>query len=89
VINENNDLNQFAEQINKANQILTQKCKTTCADCGYASTDELEKIDKKGIKVIIPSQRQVLKKEPSEFAKERFTYKPDYYICPKGHKLTP
>jgi transposase len=89
VVSENNDLNQFASQINKANQILGKKCKTAVADCGYASTDQLEKIDKQGIKVIVPSQRQVSRKEPSLFAKERFTYKYDYYLCPKGHKLIP
>jgi len=89
VVNETNDVNQFASQINKANQILGKKCKTAVADSGYASTDELEKIDKQEIKVIVPSQRQVSKKEPSEFAKERFIYKYDYYLCPQGHQLTP
>jgi len=89
VVSENNDLYQFASQINKANEILGKKCKTACADSGYASTDELEKIDKQEIKVIVPSQRQARKGEPHEFAKERFTYdsKNDCYICPKGHKL--
>jgi len=89
VVSENNDLNQFASQINKANETLGKKCKTACADSGYASTEELEKIDKQGIKVIVPSQRQARKGEPHEFAKERFTYdsKNDSYICPKGHKL--
>ena len=89
VVSENNDLNQFASQINKANHTLGKKCEIAVADCGYASTDDLEKIDNQGIKVIVPSQRQVTKKEPSLFAKERFTYKDDYYICPEGHKLTP
>ena len=89
VVSENNDLNQFASQINKANETLGKKCKTACADSGYASTEELEKIDQQGIKVIVPSQRQARKREPHEFAKERFTYdsKNDCYICPKGHKL--
>ena len=90
VVSENNDLNQFASQINKANETLGKKCKTACADSGYASTEELEKIDQQGIKVIVPSQRQARKGEPHEFAKERFTYdaKNDGYICPKGHRLT-
>ena len=90
VVSENNDLNQFASQINQANETLGKKCKTACADSGYASTEELEKIDKQGIKVIVPSQRQARKREPHEFAKERFTYdfKNDCYICPQGHKLT-
>jgi transposase len=89
VVSETNDLNQFASQINKANHTLGKKCEIAVADCGYASTDELEKIDNQEIKVIVPSQRQVTKKEPSLFAKERFTYKDNYYICPQGHKLTP
>lgn len=89
VVSENNDLNQFASQINQVNEILGKKCKTACADCGYSSTDDLEKIDQQEIKVIVPSQRQVAKKEPSLFAKERFTYSDDYYLCPQGHKLTP
>jgi len=90
VVSENNDLNQFASQINQANETLGKKCKTACADSGYASTEELEKIDQQGIKVIVPSQRQARKGEPHEFAKERFTYDPknDGYICPPGHKLT-
>jgi len=89
VVSENNDFNQFASQINKANHTLGKKCEIAVADCGYASTDQLEKIDNQEIKVIVPSQRQVTKKEPSLFAKERFTYSDDYYICPQGHKLTP
>jgi len=88
VVSETNDLNQFATQINQANHTLNKKCEVAVADCGYASTDELEKIDNQEIKVIVPSQRQVTKKEPSLFAKERFTYQDDYYICPEGHKLT-
>jgi transposase len=89
VVRETNDLNQFAPQINKANQTLGKKCEIAVGDCGYASTNQLEKIDKQGIRVIVPSQRQALRKKPSSFAKERFTYKDDYYICPEGHKLTP
>jgi transposase len=89
VVSENNDLNQFATQINQANQTLEKKCEVAVADCGYASTDELEKIDNQGIKVIVPSQRQALRKKPSLFIKERFTYQDDYYLCPQGHKLTP
>jgi len=89
VVSENNDLNQFASQINQANHTLNKKCEVAVADCGYASTDDLEKIDNQGIKVIVPSQRQVTKKEPSLFAKEHFTSQDDYYTCPQGHKLTP
>jgi len=89
VVRETNDLNQFASQINQANQTLDNKCQVAVADCGYASTNQLEKIDNQGIKVIVPSQRQAFRKKPSLFAKEHFTYQADCYLCPQGHKLTP
>ena len=86
----NNDLTQFALQIDRANKVLGSNCNIACADSGYASTDELEKIDKKGILVVVPSQRQVSDKRPNPFAKEHFTYDAtdDYYTCPEGHRLT-
>ena len=90
MVSDNNDLNQFACQINKANEVLGKKCKVAGADSGYASIDELEKIDKQGIKVIVPSQRQASQFEPHEFTKERFTYdsQNDDYLCSQGHQLT-
>lgn len=90
VVSENNDLNQFAKQIDQANELLEQKCQVACADSGYASTMELKKIDQQGIRVIVPSQRQASKKIPSPFAKEQFSYDRlhDWYICPTGHQLT-
>jgi len=89
VVSENNDTNQFANQINEANKTLGKKCDTACADSGYSSTDELEKIDSQDIKVIVPSQRQASKKEPGTFDKEHFQYDSikDYYACPEGHIL--
>jgi len=90
VVSENNDVNQFAEQIDQANETLEKKCDTACADSGYANTKELEKIDKQDIKVIVPSQRQASKKEPKPFDKENFRYdhERDCYICPQGNILT-
>jgi transposase len=89
VVSENNDVRQFANQIEQANETLGKKCNTACADSGYADTEQLKQIDLQDIKVIVPSQRQASKKEPEEFDKERFNYnsKKDCYICPKGHKL--
>jgi len=89
VVNKNNDIDQFAEQITQANETLGKKCEVACADSGYSNTDELEKIDSQGIKVIVPSQRQASKKEPGTFDKEHFQYDPikDYYTCPQGHIL--
>ena len=89
VVSENNDVHQFMNQIEQANETLGKKCDTACADSGYADTEQLKQIDARGIKVIVPSQRQASKKEPEDFDKERFNYnlKKDCYICPQGHKL--
>jgi transposase len=83
------DINQFAIQTDKANEVLGKSCDTACADAGYANTDELEKIDKQGIKVVVPSQRQALHEEESPFAKSHFQYnkEQDLYVCPEGHRL--
>jgi len=70
---------------------LEKKCKTACADAGYASVDELEKIDSQGIKVVVPSQKQAIRvKKANSFDKSNFRYdrKNDCYICPAGHALT-
>jgi transposase len=88
-ISEVNDLNQFARQIAQANEVLEKPCKTACADAGYADTTDLEKLDKKGITVIVPSQRQSLHEEEGPFSKTHFSYNKelDCYICPEGHLL--
>jgi transposase len=88
-VSEVNDRNQFARQIDQANEVMGTPCKTACADAGYADTDELEKIDQKGITVIVPSQRQSLHEEEGPFSKIHFTYNKelDCYFCPEGHPL--
>ena len=90
VVNENNDYHQFADQINQANEVLDKKCDTACGDCGYSVVEELDKIDKQGIEVIVPSQRQASGKEPEPFDASNFTYDRDNdrYICPKGKILS-
>ena len=91
VVNENNDTHQFAKQVNKANETLDKKCQTACGDCGYANIDELEKIDKQGIKVVVPSQRQAIRvKKEKPFDKSNFKYdrESNCYICPVGKVLT-
>jgi len=90
VVNENNDVHQFADQIEQAQETLDKKCQSACADAGYACVDELEKIDEQGIHVVVPSQQQALKnKAEKPFDKSRFTYdsENDCYICPEGHVL--
>ncbi len=91
VVNENNDIYQFAEQVNKANETLDKKCQTACADCGYANLDELEKVDKQGIKVVVPSQKQAARvKKEKPFDKSNFKYdrENNCYICPAGKVLS-
>lgn len=90
VVSEGNDRNQFAEQINQANDTLEKECSVACADAGYDNTDELKKIDDLGIKVIVPQQRHTSNKEDTSFDKEKFHYnkQKDCYICPEGHELS-
>jgi len=90
VVNENNDVHQFAGQIEQAQETLDKKCQAACADAGYACVDELEKIDKQGIRVVVPSQNQALKNKTEDpFDKSHFTYDSvnDCYICPEGQIL--
>jgi len=89
VVNENNDLNQFAVQIEKANETLEKKCEAASADSGYATTDELKKIADQEIKVVVPSQRQAADREVKEFDRRHFKYdrENDCYVCPAGEVL--
>ena len=90
VVNENNDLHQFAEQVEQANGTLGKKCQTACGDAGYADVNELEKIDSQGVKVIVPSAKQAEKVERSDpFDKAHFKYDKanDCYICPEDKVL--
>jgi hypothetical protein len=89
-VRETSDVNQFATQIEQANEVLEEPCKVACADAGYADTEELQKIDGQQIKVIVPSQRQALHKEEGPFSKSRFRYdqEQDCYWCPEGHRLS-
>lgn len=89
-VSDTSDVNQFARQIEQANELFEKPCDAACADAGYADTDELEKIDKQGIKVIVPSQRQALHRKESPFSKSHFTYdkERDCYFCPEEHRLS-
>ena len=91
VVNTNNDTDQFTKQVKGANIILGKKCKTACADAGYAHTENLKETVEEEIEVIVPSQKQALhdseKKNP--YGKEKFRYdeKSNQYICPEGKVL--
>ena len=89
-VNDTSDVNQFARQIEAANEELGKRCDVACADAGYADSEELKKIDEKGIKVVVPSQRQAShSEEPKPFSKSEFSYdeQRDFYLCPQKQKL--
>lgn len=88
-VNDATDVNQFAQQIEQAHEVLQKPCETACADAGYADSEELEKIDDQGIDVIVPSQRQALHDAEKPFSKSRFCYDKDQdcYWCPAGQRL--
>ena len=89
VVNDNNDRRQFADQVGAAQEVLGEPCQVACADSGYYSGHELEKVDKSGVKVVVPSQEQVTGRQPGMFDKSRFDYiaAEDVYVCPAGEKL--
>jgi transposase len=89
VVAENNDLGQFAVQVRKAHEVMGKKCKVVCADSGYATTDELEKVEKEEIRVVVPSMRQASGQDKKPFDKTHFYYdqERDVYICPEGQEL--
>ncbi len=89
-VSKSNDSQQFANQIEQANEAVDNKCKFACGDSGYANTTEQKKINDKQIKVIVPSRKQALHKKPPPFNRDEFTYdsKNDQYTCPEGNKLT-
>ncbi len=85
----NNDLGQFSNQIDKANAEMEKKCDVAVADSGYAWTDDLAKVDRQGIQVIVPRQRAASGRAIGEFDKRNFQYDAErnYYICPKREIL--
>jgi transposase len=89
VVNENNDLHQFARQVEQAVETLGKKPETACADAGFSNTDELAKIDNQGIKVIVPNRTQASQEPAGPFDRCNFKYDSagDSYSCPKGHAL--
>lgn len=89
VVNNNNDLNQFANQINQANEVLDKPCKNAAADAGYCSGNDLAEIEGQGINVIVPTPQQTSNKDSSPFDRSHFAFisQEDCYICPEGHKL--
>jgi len=90
-VSDTSDYNQFSRQIEQAQELLEKRWDVACGDAGYADTEDLEKVDFQGIRVIVPSQRQALHEEEPPFSKSAFTYdrEKDCYCCPQGHTLKP
>lgn len=92
VIHKENDANQLSIQTMQAQEILGKQPETVCADSGYHSLNDLEKLDS-SITVIVPGQNQITKERTPEkikpFPKEQFRYddKRDCYICPENKRL--
>jgi len=83
------DINQLPEQIQEAEKVMGKSCEVACADAGYSNTKALEELDKRGVRIIVPSQRQALHSPEKPFSKSQFTYDKgkDCYYCPEGHAL--
>lgn len=91
VVNESNDLKQFTNQIQQAQNVLVKKAKSACGDAGYSSTKHLREIVEQGVEVVVPNQEQALHKpKDNPFCKAKFHYskEADEYRCPEGHVLT-
>jgi len=88
-VSETKDINQLSEQVEQAEEVMEKSCEVVCADAGYSNTKELEKLDGKDIKVVVPSQRQALHQPEKPFSKSQFTYnaQENCYYCPEGHPL--
>lgn len=92
VVDQSVDTNQLSIQVKQAKDTLDKKPENICADNGYYSIDDIEKMDK-DITVIVPSREQVVKertgKPLKEFPKNTFTYdnEHDCYFCPERKQL--
>lgn len=92
-VGQNTDVNCLADQLKRSAENLGKNPESSCADSGYSSIQDLEKIDKE-IRVIVPSRKQVQAEREEipvdPFAKEQFQYdqSKDEYICPEGKRLS-
>lgn len=93
VVPESADVNQLHTQVKQARAALGKLPQAVCADSGYHSISDIEKIDS-SVTVIVPSQTQIIKERTPEkvkaFSKEAFSYDEtkDQYHCPVGKCLT-
>jgi hypothetical protein len=89
VVSDQNDVQQFANQIEQANEVMGGACAVACGDAGYANTQELKRLLEQDITVIVPSQDQARRTPRGPFDKDKFVYDAhqDCYRCPAGNVL--
>jgi transposase len=77
-----NDVGQFSGPLRAAQATTGSVCQTACADAGYSSPDDLQKVLYQGVDVVVPIVRH------SDF-RDHFAYDPssNTYQCPEGHTL--
>ncbi len=75
VVSEVNDKSQFSNQITQAEEVTGKECEIGCGDAWYANTKDLERVGRRGTRVIVPSQRQALhNREEKPFSKNKLNY---------------
>lgn len=89
VVGESNDLAQLNSQVEQANETLEKQCDTVCADSGYDNPEEMEEVEEKGTRAIVPPQNPKINRKFTKFDKQNFKYNQerDCYICPAGEVL--
>ncbi len=91
--NSENDLEQLAPTLSKAESNTGTSIRTASADSGYFHSSGLEYLDSKGINGFIPSPDQVAKErkgeEGSGYEAHQFKYDEDddSWVCPEGKTL--
>ena len=91
-VGQNTDVNALSDQVKKSSENLGKNPSSVCADSGYSSVEDLEKIDKE-IQVVVPSKEQIHQEREEipfhPFDKEQFRYdqEKNEYICPDGKTL--
>jgi hypothetical protein len=76
-------------QIERAKEVLGKSPGIAVADSGYAFIEDLAKIDRQQILIIVPTQRIASGRDTGEFDKRNFGYDKgeDRYYCPNGQRL--
>lgn len=92
-LNENNDAQILMEAIETSEQNTGVEHDVVVADSGFSSIDNLEKLEEKNQKALIPDRRleaeQKKQTKKGEYDRSNFKYNEsnDEYKCPEGKKL--